>query len=66
MYDRLSHQELVTLVDVMNLKLKPDELYFAHADFYPPGHTQFFIESNKKKGLVYSKSVEINSRTQVI
>ncbi len=36
-YKNLEYQEMPPVNEIIKLKMRPDELYFAHADYYPPG-----------------------------
>lgn len=38
-------RHIVDLKELINLKLRSDEHYFAYADFFPPVQTQIFIQS---------------------
>jgi len=42
-FKNLEVKEIPPINEVVKLKLRPDELYFAFADYIPPGDQFFFI-----------------------
>ncbi|CDW71199.1 UNKNOWN [Stylonychia lemnae] len=61
-YDDLDHQQLILIDDVIKSKLKPDELYFAYAQYYPPCQAQFITQSYHKRQYIFVKNFEIKHR----
>lgn len=49
MYDfgfkNFEYKELPEANEIIKLKMRPDELFFAYADYYPPGHKIFIVQS---------------------
>ena len=47
--------EIPPVNEVVKQKLRPDELYFAFADYVPPGDKLFFIQSKLLKSMLAIK-----------
>ena len=46
--------------------MRPDEEYFAYADYFPPGHNSFFIQSSLRKQYVSFKNLEVLQRISIV